>query len=110
MRQKYVFPAFIRSSGADMRLADFILRDMEAILVQWEAFAATLLPAAASMQSLALRDHAQAILEAVAKDLRTSQTTEAQAEKSKGEPLNSLMPRKQRRKPTPCCAREAVST
>ncbi len=67
-----------------MRLADFILRDMEAILVQWEVFAATLLPAAADMQSLALRDHAQAILEAVAKDLRTSQTREAQAEKSKG--------------------------
>ncbi|MFL9937306.1 sensor histidine kinase [Paraburkholderia sp. RL18-103-BIB-C] len=67
-----------------MRLADFIQRDMEAILVQWEAFAATLLPAAANMQALALRDHAQAILEAVAKDLRTSQTREAQAEKSKG--------------------------
>ena len=27
-----------------MRLADFILRDMESILVEWEAFAATLLP------------------------------------------------------------------
>ena len=27
--------------GADMRLADFILRGMETILAQWEAFAAT---------------------------------------------------------------------
>jgi signal transduction histidine kinase len=67
-----------------MRLADFILRDMELILAQWEAFAGTLLPAAAHMKSLALRDDAQQILEAVAKDLSTSQTREAQAEKSMG--------------------------
>ena len=42
-----------------MRLADFILRDMEPILAQWEAFAATRLPAAGHMVSLELRDHAQ---------------------------------------------------
>ena len=46
-----------------MRLADFILRDMEGILAKWEALAATRLPAAASMASLELRDHAQQILE-----------------------------------------------
>ncbi|CAB3777889.1 Adaptive-response sensory-kinase SasA [Paraburkholderia ultramafica] len=67
-----------------MRLADFILRDMEPILAQWEAFAATLLPAAANMESLGLRDHAEQILHAVAKDLRSSQTREAQREKSLG--------------------------
>ncbi|MCC8403359.1 sensor histidine kinase [Paraburkholderia sp. MMS20-SJTN17] len=67
-----------------MRLADFILRDMETILAHWEAFATTLLPAAATMQSLALRDHAQQILQAVAKDLSTDQTREAQTEKSMG--------------------------
>lgn len=67
-----------------MRLAEFILKDMEAIVTEWEAFAATLLPAAAGMTSLALRDHAQHILEAIAKDLNTSQTREAQSEKSKG--------------------------
>jgi hypothetical protein len=67
-----------------MRLADFISRDEEPILAQWEAFAATLLPAAANMESSGLRDHAQQILHAVAKDLRTSQTTEAQREKSMG--------------------------
>jgi signal transduction histidine kinase len=70
--------------GVDMRLADFILRDMETILGQWEAFAFTLLPAAANMKSLALRDHAQQILEAVAKDLSTFQSEEAQREKSMG--------------------------
>jgi signal transduction histidine kinase len=67
-----------------MRLADFILRDMETILGQWEAFALTLLPAATDMKSLELRDHAKQILEAVAKDLSTSQTKEAQLEKSMG--------------------------
>ena len=67
-----------------MRLADFILRNMETILGEWEEFAGTLLPAAAGMTSLALRDDAKQILEAVAKDLSTPQTKEAQTEKSKG--------------------------
>jgi signal transduction histidine kinase len=67
-----------------LRLADFILRDMENILVKWEAFATTCLPAAASMASLELRDHAQQILEAVAADLSTSQSPEEQSAKSMG--------------------------
>ena len=67
-----------------MRLADFILRDMESILAKWEAFATTCLPAAASMASLELRDHAQQILEAVAAELSTSQSPEEQATKSMG--------------------------
>lgn len=67
-----------------MRLAGFILRNMETILGEWEAFAMTLLPAATGMTSLALRDDAKQILEAVAKDLSTPLTKEAQAEKSKG--------------------------
>ena len=67
-----------------MRLAAFILRDMETILAQWESFAAAQLPAAASMKPLALRDHAQQILEAVAKDLSTLQSREAQTAKSLG--------------------------
>jgi signal transduction histidine kinase len=66
------------------RLANFILRDMESILAKWEVFAATCLPAAASMASLELRDHAKQILEAVAADLSTSQSPEEQAAKSKG--------------------------
>ena len=67
-----------------MRLSDFILRNMESILAKWEEFAATRLPAAASMTSLELRDLAQQILEAVAADLSTSQSPEEQAAKSKG--------------------------
>ena len=64
-----------------MRLAEFILRDMEAILVEWEAFAVTLFPASANPTQLTLRDHAQQILEAVAKDLSTPQTRQAQADR-----------------------------
>src|SRR5262245_21652558 len=67
-----------------MRLADFILRDIESILAEWEAFASTILPAAANMSALASRDHAKQILEAVAKDLSTSQTPQAQIDKSRG--------------------------
>lgn len=67
-----------------MRLAEFIRDNMETILAEWEAFAATLLPAANDMTPLALRDHAQQILEAVAKDITTAQTAGEQAEKSKG--------------------------
>ena len=67
-----------------MRLAPFILRELEHILSQWEVFAATHVPAASSMTPLQLRDHARAILEAVAKDLATLQTREAQAAKSMG--------------------------
>jgi len=65
-------------------LADFILRDMEAILVEWEAFAATRLPAGGRMTPLALRDHARQILEAVAADLTTPQTRDEQTAKSMG--------------------------
>ena len=67
-----------------MRLADFIRRNKEAILAEWETFATSLLPAATGLTSLALRDHAPQILEAVATDLATPQTRHEQSEKSKG--------------------------
>ena len=67
-----------------MSLAEFITDNMELILIEWETFAASVLPAGASMTSLVLRDHAPQILDAVVKDIATAQTREAQAEKSKG--------------------------
>jgi signal transduction histidine kinase len=67
-----------------MRLADFIDARMRVILGDWEAFAGTILPAAMGMDALALRDHADDILRAVAADLRTAQTPEQQEAKSKG--------------------------
>ena len=70
---------------SSMRLAEFIRSEMEGILADWEAFAAVQLPGAASMKSLELRDHAQQILEAVAKDIAQPQTPDEQADKSKGQ-------------------------
>ena len=76
-----------------MRLADFILSDMQAILRQWEAFAGTRHPAGSAMTPLELRDHAKEILLAVARDISTPQTPEAQTAKSKGlapRPIDAL--------------------
>jgi signal transduction histidine kinase len=67
-----------------LRLSDFILRDMDAILAQWDEFAGLQLPAAARMTPLALRDHARQMLEAVSRDLTRPQTDEEQTDKSKG--------------------------
>jgi signal transduction histidine kinase len=73
-----------------VRLADFILSDMEAIVASWEAFARTL-PAAGGMEASALRDHAEPILQAIAADLKTAQTPQQQHDKSHGlaQPLNA---------------------
>lgn len=67
-----------------MGLSEFIFEEMEQILVEWEAFAKTLYPQKALMSSEGLRDHAKQILQAIAADLRTVQTDEQQAIKSKG--------------------------
>jgi signal transduction histidine kinase len=67
-----------------MLLSEFISAEMEAILAEWESFAATLLPAARGMSPLELRDHAQQILEAISKDLATPQSRQAQLDKSRG--------------------------
>lgn len=66
-----------------MRLAQFITENIEDILVEWEAFAASLSPGQ-TMTSLALRDHARQILHAVAADIETNQTELEQAYKSQG--------------------------
>jgi len=67
-----------------MRLSKFITENMEEILVEWESFAKTIHPAAETMDSLTLRDHAGLILEAAAKDIETDQTDREQSDKSKG--------------------------
>ncbi|MCQ4244384.1 two-component sensor histidine kinase [Stutzerimonas decontaminans] len=67
-----------------MRLADFILENIEPILQQWEDFAKTMTPAANGMDSVALRDHAEQMLLAIAADLRTAQSVKARIAKSHG--------------------------
>ena len=67
-----------------MRLGDFIIKNMEPIMVEWEAFATTIVPPALTMDSTALRDHAKLMLEAIALDLSNSQSDEEQVRKSLG--------------------------
>lgn len=67
-----------------MRLAQFITENLEEILVEWEAFAASLLAPGQVMTSLALRDHATQILLAIAEDIELNQTDLQQSYKSKG--------------------------
>lgn len=67
-----------------MSLSTFITANLESILAEWEKYARTLLPSAATMDSLALRDHARQILEAIAKDILVPQTAAESGDKSKG--------------------------
>ena len=67
-----------------MKLAEFILSNREPILREWEGFARTCLPASATMDFAALRDHADEMLTAIAADLQTPQGSLEQSEKSKG--------------------------
>lgn len=68
-----------------MRLSDFIVQNVDRIVDEWEKFAATLTPAADSMTSIELRDHAKSILLAAARDMNTAQTKAEQIAKSEGE-------------------------
>ena len=67
-----------------MGLADFIVANMKTILQEWVRFAAGL-EAGANMGTLALRDHAELILQATVRDMRSPQSNVQQDEKSRGE-------------------------
>ena len=66
-----------------MRLADFILSNLEPILAGWEIFARSI-GAGEDLDQLALRDHARQILQATARDMKSPQTVAERAKKSKG--------------------------
>ena len=66
-----------------MRLSQFIQTNSEKILAEFESFARGLTPAPA-MDMAALRDHAAAMLEVIARDLETPQTKREGTEKGKG--------------------------
>ena len=67
-----------------MRLGQFILSEKEAILADWEKFAAQQLPAANGMSRKRLRNHASQMLDVIARDLAQLQTDKQQADKSRG--------------------------
>jgi signal transduction histidine kinase len=68
-----------------MRLADFILSDLEPILAEWEVFARSI-GAGQHLDQVTLRDHGEQILRATARDMTTAQTAMQRDKKSKGEP------------------------
>ena len=68
-----------------MRLSEFIVLNVDRIVDEWEQFAKTITPAADTMDSVALRDHARSILLASARDMNKPQTPSEQAAKARGE-------------------------
>jgi signal transduction histidine kinase len=74
----------VGESEHEMGLSEFITSHQEAIMADCEAFAQTLLPAAAKMDRAALRDHAAQVLAAIALDMKQPQTRGEQREKSQG--------------------------
>ena len=71
-----------------MRLSEFIVHHVDRIVDEWEDFARTLKPAADSMSSVELRDHAKSILLAAARDMETVQSRREQMAKARGEDIN----------------------
>jgi signal transduction histidine kinase len=67
----------------NMRLPDFILANIDLLLLEWEHFAASLAPGA-KMDALALRDHAEAVLRGCVRDMRATQSGSQQTSKSEG--------------------------
>jgi signal transduction histidine kinase len=67
-----------------MRLSTFIRENSAAIIAEWESFARSLVPAAAGMSPLSLRNHISYILAFIADDIDTVQTDSEQANKSRG--------------------------
>jgi signal transduction histidine kinase len=74
-----------------MRLAEFILQNVEPILVDWEAFARSITPDT-GMDRLALRDHAGEILRATARDMGAAQTDVERRDKSEGNGASKASP------------------
>lgn len=67
-----------------MRLSNFIRFNLEAVLQEWEDFAATVVPAGQHFDKIALRDHVKRMLETISQDLDKPETEVAEIEKSTG--------------------------
>jgi hypothetical protein len=66
-----------------MGLSAFIRENIEAILNEWQEFAASI-PSAKEMNRAELRNDAQEMLLAIARDIDNSQSREQESQKSKG--------------------------
>jgi diguanylate cyclase (GGDEF)-like protein/PAS domain S-box-containing protein len=74
----------ISSGGIFMKISTFIRNNIEAILQEWEQFAASIQPGNGDMGKKDLQDHARYMLEDIADDLDSPESKLEQAEKSKG--------------------------
>src|ERR1700687_4715133 len=73
-----------RVGPGPMRLRDFIRNNPNDIEREWEHFARNLTPFAASLSGSTLRDHLREILEAMADDMASPQTSAQRQDKSQG--------------------------
>ncbi|WP_019139755.1 sensor histidine kinase [Noviherbaspirillum massiliense] len=67
-----------------MRLASFILANMELLLQEWDDFARSIQLVNRTLNLAELRDHAEEMLREIAEDLGNEQTEQQRLEKSKG--------------------------
>jgi signal transduction histidine kinase len=67
-----------------MRLSAFLAANLEPVLVEWESFARSTIPQTGTMTTLAIRDHARAILLVIVADMESAQTESERLEKSEG--------------------------
>lgn len=68
-----------------MRLSNFIRTHIDAILADWDEFARGNAPVGPELSDLILRDHAREMLDGIAKDMESLQTSRQQVSKSRGE-------------------------
>jgi signal transduction histidine kinase len=73
-----------------MRLSAFIHANMSQILAEWTSFAKKTAPTDEEMSVLALTDHAEAMLNAIAIDIETHQSKQEQYQKSQGDDADDL--------------------
>ncbi|MEP7243466.1 MAG: HAMP domain-containing sensor histidine kinase [Gammaproteobacteria bacterium] len=74
-----------------MHLHLFIDQHMDEIMAEWVSFARTLDSSAEEMTLLQLRDHAEAMLRSIARDIDSHQTRGEQYEKSRGNSRGEVM-------------------
>lgn len=73
-----------------MDMVRFLQANRQAILERWDETAATMQPAASDLALVELRDNAGELLDAMVRDMRSSQSPEASREKARGgRPQNS---------------------
>lgn len=82
----------VKVNHTAIRLADFMLENIEHIVAEWEAFARTLRPAANHMTPLVLRNHIHELLAFIVRDINSPQSNAQQIAKSHGEKQKSAQP------------------